>query len=182
MAPKKTENNESASGEKGLFTLTPGEQKLIDAVLKESPSTVKASLCNWAIVAGKLEMKNAKVAQERFRQVCKKFQWFEGTATDAGTDTDPITPTSSPKKRTASQALDQQLLTPGSGEEADVKSTPAKRVKRAPKAKKAAPVKTEATEAKTEMKSPVSNPRSDDGADRLDDALKEEPLLPEGEV
>lgn len=145
MAPR---NNNSASGEDATVALSAGDVKMIDAVLKGCLPSSKPIPANWEVIAKQVDLKDGKSARERFRQVCKKHQWFENTVDD------PATPSPSPKKRAASQMITtptrEQTMNPSSGEEGDVKGTPAKKRKTTPGKKRRAANTKKTPKVKTE--------------------------------
>ncbi|OTA97575.1 hypothetical protein M434DRAFT_248226 [Hypoxylon sp. CO27-5] len=149
MAPKKNDN--STSGEDTIVSLTAVDIKIIDAVLKGCLPTSKPIPTNWEVIAKQVDLKDGRNARERFRQVCKKHQWFENTVDD------PATPSPSPKKRGATQMLatptPERMVNPSSGEEGDVKGTPAKKRKTTPGKKRQAANTRKIPKVKTELDS-----------------------------
>ncbi|KAI1408281.1 hypothetical protein F5Y13DRAFT_204974 [Hypoxylon sp. FL1857] len=159
MAPK---NNNSSSSEDATVGFTTSDAKIIDTVLKSCLPTAKPNPSNWEEVAKQADLKDGKSARERFRQICKKHQWFETSAKD------PATPSPSPKKRAASQMIttptSEQMANPGSGEEGDAKGTPTKKRKAAPAKKRQTPNTKKAAKVKTETESFETDDFKDDGA------------------
>ncbi|KAI0009813.1 hypothetical protein F4779DRAFT_580110 [Xylariaceae sp. FL0662B] len=117
MPPKKTDG---APAEDGIPSLTAGDVKMIDMILKNSAPEAKPNAVNWTKVVSQLNLKDMKSAKERFRQVCKKYQWFEGSGNAEeggggfnGGGSAPVTP--SPRARkTANKRLASDLADAGS--------------------------------------------------------------------
>ncbi|KAI1081317.1 hypothetical protein F5B20DRAFT_535616 [Whalleya microplaca] len=116
MPPKKADGT---SVEDGAPALTAGDVKMIDVVLKNCSAAAKPTLANWDKIVSQLNLKDTKSAKERFRQVCKKYQWFEGSgnAEEGGASgATPFTP--SPRvRKSASKRSALNLSSAGSGDE-----------------------------------------------------------------
>ncbi|KAI0008456.1 hypothetical protein F4779DRAFT_641821 [Xylariaceae sp. FL0662B] len=133
MAPKKDTQPTNGSAENdGGVPLTSPEFNLLDAVLKHA--AMKPDV-NWGAVAETAHFAGAKSARDRFRQVCKKHNWFEGAeatpVSDAATTAPDATPKKSPAKR-ARKAKSEDSAALGD----DEAETPGKKRKIAPKKEK----------------------------------------------
>ncbi|KAI1084488.1 hypothetical protein F5B20DRAFT_593571 [Whalleya microplaca] len=147
MPPKKsTQQNNGAAGDEGGVPLTTPEYKLLDALLKHA---AKPQNINWEAVATAAHFANAKSAKDRFRQVCKKYNWFEDT--EAATAQDAAAADATPKKTPAKRA--RKATKPTSEDSAalgdDEAESPVKKRKISPK--KTAPKEGKQPDAKTEM-------------------------------
>ncbi|KAI2472256.1 hypothetical protein F4781DRAFT_428508 [Annulohypoxylon bovei var. microspora] len=113
-------------------SLTLNDSKIINVILRHCSASSKptSASIDWEAVIQNLDFKTAESARERFRQLCKKHNWFESNK-------DPSTASSTPKKRAASQAFpalfpkEEETTSPRSDCEADVNSpvTPIKKRK-----------------------------------------------------
>ncbi|KAI0883927.1 uncharacterized protein GGS22DRAFT_166447 [Annulohypoxylon maeteangense] len=124
------EKAENGSVEVADNSLSSNDAKIINVILKHCIESARPTSVIWENVCKELNFKTAEVARERYRQLCKKHHWFEGSK-----DNMP-TPTTSPKKRAPNQAATSQLpkengaTSATSGWEADVNSsTPVKKRK-----------------------------------------------------
>ncbi|KAI2634998.1 hypothetical protein GGS26DRAFT_534916 [Hypomontagnella submonticulosa] len=138
MPPKKSD---AASGENAIPTLTGGDVKMIDTILKNCSPLAKPTPMDWDIVAKQLDLKNVHSAKERFRQICKKYNWFQQTADSATLTSTPSTPAKGANSHVKS--VRRHPMSPRSGDEADAKGTPAKKRKRNLKVNNATEVKIE---------------------------------------
>lgn len=71
----------SENGESGL---TATESRFVKALFENMSSKPDA---DWDQVAKAVELKDAKCAKERFRQICKRHDWYGGTASPKKADT-----------------------------------------------------------------------------------------------
>ncbi|KAI0384301.1 hypothetical protein F5Y04DRAFT_226647 [Hypomontagnella monticulosa] len=139
MPPKKAD---AAPGENATPTLTGGDVKMIDTILKNCGPSAKPAPTDWDHVAKLLDLKNTHVAKERFRQICKKYDWFQpkaGSATAGSTPSTPVKGAANSRVRSARK----HPMSPRSGDEADAKGTPVKKRSRSIKAEKVPEIKIE---------------------------------------
>ncbi|KAI1204899.1 uncharacterized protein F4807DRAFT_465266 [Annulohypoxylon truncatum] len=94
--PSNKVNN--ASGEAVDNSLPTIDSEIINVILKNCLQSAKPTAVMWEAVREELEFKTVEVARERFRQLCKKHHWFEGSI--GNDNNDFSTPAPTPKKRT----------------------------------------------------------------------------------
>ncbi|KAL7621038.1 hypothetical protein AAE478_008350 [Parahypoxylon ruwenzoriense] len=159
MPPKKSDVTAASSGEDGAIALTPGDVKMIDVVLKNSGPASKPNGANWTKIVEQLELKDAKSAKERFRQVCKKYQWFESEEASPGAAAAPPSKKRAAPRRTAKDAE-------GADDADDVEGPPAKKRKA-----NGTPVKKARKVEAAEFGVSVENDGADNKVEGFDDGL-----------
>ncbi|KAI1379902.1 hypothetical protein F4677DRAFT_298286 [Hypoxylon crocopeplum] len=139
MPPKKSSGSSENNG--GDVTLSAGDSKLIDTILKNCSPDSKPTQANWENITTRMGFKGVGVTKTRFGQVCKKYQWFGATEGDPADPSTPVTP-STTKRRAAASATPKakRNISPHCGEEADAKGTPTKKRKASYNAMKAVQV------------------------------------------
>lgn len=81
MPPKSNATSSESKQEETFSTMTSAEQRFLRAIFQHmahAPDT------NWDQVASDANLKSAKVAKERFRQISKRHSWVSGGGKSGG--------------------------------------------------------------------------------------------------
>jgi hypothetical protein len=178
MPPKKSTkapnegSDDPVAGESAVFT--PAEGRIINAVLKHATGSVR-TITKWDAVAAELSSASSNSTRERFRQISKKYGWFEAVPV-AGEDT-TVTPTPKKQKAPASKTKKARTLsdvTVAEGPEDDDEESPTKKHKKSA-SKKAKSGEKQSTEATTtHLPSDVAEGEANAVLQGEDDDIKEE--------
>ncbi|KAI6090702.1 hypothetical protein F4821DRAFT_22691 [Hypoxylon rubiginosum] len=80
MPPKKAA---ATAGENAPDVPNAADFRILDTILKACTFDDKPKSIDFDSIAKQLGFKNSAVARERWRQVCKKNNWYSATETDA---------------------------------------------------------------------------------------------------
>ncbi|KXJ96997.1 hypothetical protein Micbo1qcDRAFT_170747 [Microdochium bolleyi] len=125
MPPKK-DATAAAAGDAGP-TLSARDMNLLTLYLQTLPPSAKAQ-GDWTLVAEKAGLKDEKSARESFRQLCKKYGWFEAAAGGTDQTATAAAPVKTPRKRATPKSKKAAAAAEGN-DDGGVPETPTKKQK-----------------------------------------------------